>query len=55
MKIINYYFILLIHKKGLCKPFHTNAEDPEHYKGWCPMMQYAYELFVSSRHNRIKT
>lgn len=46
------YFLLLIHKKGLCKPLHSTRSD-ERYdldgesilvnKGFCPLLYRAFD------------
>ncbi len=37
--------LLFTHKLGLCKPFHWQENDFEHMKGWCPVLDEAYQIF----------
>jgi len=43
-RILIYWFMLRIHKLGLCKPFHQKKRSNLHPKGWCPTLQSAYDL-----------
>ena len=33
---------LIIHRLGLCKPFHNRRKN-NHPKGWCPLLQDYYD------------
>lgn len=52
-KLVKAYLLLLIHKKGLCKPLHAKSDDGFREidgemqrvgKGYCPLLRKAYDL-----------
>ena len=48
-RIIQIWMLLKIHKAGLCKPFHTKSDNPEHLKGYCPILGLAYEIIEKNK------